>query len=530
MYKIMLAEDEPEVLRAIMDTIRWEDFSFSPPLGCRDGREAIAALEDGFAPDAVITDICMPFAGGLELARYVADHFPRAVVVVLSGYDEFMYAQQALKLKVYDYILKPVTPSSINTLLRRISEELDKRKINNIEDSMKILKGYFLNRLTSRKLDPVSLDENCRRHQLRFEGSRHLVMVMDMDMVSKFDVDFAGSLELARYGLYNIADELIGQDGQTLVFQAQDGIVNVIVSAKDEETCLEHAGKLAALVSTTVRQHISGTVSVGIGGTVNWPGNLYLSRKQAGDALSYRFFSGEASVIRITDIDDKESADFNASGYYREFESTLKAFNKAGAENVITGLFRELCENHRSLEGCVLCCQKLIVLLHEFVVQFGGENEMQALERMWEDANFHSAATIGQLEERIKLICGNLLDLFGPIQTDSAAAMILRAESYIRDNYKDPRLSLQSITEYLSISVSHFSAVFKSRTGCTFVEYLTAVRMAKAKQLLALSDRRTYETAEEVGYSDPHYFSAAFKRFTGMTPKEYREYSKEQSE
>lgn len=529
MYKIMLAEDEPEVLTAIMDTIRWEDFSFLPPVGCRDGRDAIAALENGFTPDALITDICMPFVDGLDLTRYVMERFPRTVVVVLSGYDEFMYAQQALKLKVYDYVLKPVTPASIKTLLGRISEELDTRKINDIEDSMHILKRHFLTRLSTRRLDARALEENCRRHKIHFPNGRHLVMVMDMDKLLTFDVDFDGSVELARYGLYNIADELIGEDGEALVFQGQDGLVNAIISGENSETCLARAESLARLVSGAVKQHLTGTVSVGIGQPVDLPGKLYLSRRQAVDALSHRFFSGENSILHFADIGGFESADVDFSSYYRGFESALKAFDKSGAGSVIAGLFQKLRKIRRPLDGCVLCCQKMIVLLHDFVDQFGGNAEMQALERMWEESGFHEAATIGQLEERLKFICESLLDLFGPIHADSSAAMVMRAESYIRDNYSDPGLSLQSITEHLAISVSHFSAVFKSRTGCTFVEYLTSVRMAKAKQMLALSDRRTYETAEAVGYSDPHYFSAAFKRYTGMNPKEYREYSKTRS-
>ena len=101
-----------------------------------------------------------------------------------------------------------------------------------------------------------------------------------------------------------------------------------------------------------------------------------------------------------------------------------------------------------------------------------------------------------------------------------------RTIGWIREHYGDPRLSLNMITEHLAISTSYFSAIFKSRTGATFVEYLTRVRMEKAQQILAFTDRRTYEAAEDVGFSDPHYFSVTFKRVTGLTPKEYREFSR----
>ena len=95
----------------------------------------------------------------------------------------------------------------------------------------------------------------------------------------------------------------------------------------------------------------------------------------------------------------------------------------------------------------------------------------------------------------------------------------------MKEHYNDPNLSLNTLTEYLAISNSYFSAIFKAKTGSTFIEYLTRLRMERAKQILSMTDRRTYEVAEDVGFSDPHYFSVAFKRVTGMTPKEYREYS-----
>lgn len=122
-------------------------------------------------------------------------------------------------------------------------------------------------------------------------------------------------------------------------------------------------------------------------------------------------------------------------------------------------------------------------------------------------------------------VCDKAFKILALTKSDTAAAQVSKAEKYIREHYGDPRLSLNMITEHLAISTSYFSAIFKSRTGATFVEYLTRVRMEKAQQILAFTDRRTYEAAEDVGFSDPHYFSVTFKRVTGMTPKEYREFA-----
>ena len=96
-----------------------------------------------------------------------------------------------------------------------------------------------------------------------------------------------------------------------------------------------------------------------------------------------------------------------------------------------------------------------------------------------------------------------------------------QAMEYIKDNYGNPDLSLNSVCEYLNISTSRFSTIFKEETGKTFLEVLTSVRMEKAKQMLQKTTMKNYEIAEKVGFSDPHYFGIAFKKATGMSPKEY---------
>lgn len=104
-----------------------------------------------------------------------------------------------------------------------------------------------------------------------------------------------------------------------------------------------------------------------------------------------------------------------------------------------------------------------------------------------------------------------------------------RAQAYIRERYADPELSLNDITSYLAVSTSYFSTLFKGGTGMTFLEYLTGVRMEKAREILTFTDLRSCEIAEKIGFSDPHYFSAAFKRATGLTPREYRERSRRET-
>ena len=126
MYQIMLVEDEMLVRESMAQNTNWEKFGFAPPHVFEDGRQALDQLES-VLPDVVITDICMPFVDGLELARNVYEKFPDTIVVVLTGFSEFSYAQKAIRYHVHDYLLKPVSPKEFDQLLENLSAELSRR-------------------------------------------------------------------------------------------------------------------------------------------------------------------------------------------------------------------------------------------------------------------------------------------------------------------------------------------------------------------------------------------------------------------
>lgn len=522
MYKIMLAEDEQEVLNAMLGLIQWERHGFEPPIGCRDGREAIACLEGGFVPDAVITDICMPFVDGLALTRYLNEHVPEAIVVVLTGYDDFAYAQKAIQLQVYDYVLKPVTPARINDLIARLKERLD--TLQHRDDTLRIVSSHFLNRLVTKKLDNTTITENCKIHRLEFPRRYHIVALLDVDLPTPITTEETNFLELMRYGLCNIAQELAENFSGALVFQGNDGGGILIMGADTTEHLYAQAPTLAKLISSTVRENLNLTVSAGIGEPVAYLDELPLSHQQAATALSYRFFYGESSILCSADIDIKKAQDVDYLSFSHQMESAVKTMDCDAAQSVVSQLMQALRDSHIPFDRCVLYCQKLVMTMLALVDTLLGRQELEALDSLLDQINFYTAPNLAKMEQILLEICQRAFAGLNAVKTDSAATQVLRAEAFIKKNYADPNLSLNVLTEHLSISTSYFSAIFKSKTGTTFVEYLTRLRMEKAKQVLSMTDRRTYEIAEDVGFSDPHYFSVAFKRVVGMTPKEYREY------
>lgn len=526
MYKVMLAEDEAEVLGAMLKTIHWENYGFEVPIGCRDGAEAIRCVEAGEQPDVLITDICMPFVDGLELTEYVTKHLPDAIVVILTGYDDFHYAQKAIKFQVFDYVLKPITPSCLCELLERLKVELDQRSRSD-GNSKEIVTNYFLNQLVHKKMDLSVISEYCRIYDIKFEGCYHVSALLDIDLPAQKTGAQDKSDDLLRYGLFNIAQEL-SQEYGVAVFQGREGLCNCIVSAADLESCFRLTGTLISHIAQTVHRALKVTVSAGIGEPVKSLDALYFSHQKAEKALESRFYYGENSILFSSEVDIKKSENIDYQNCERHLTEAVYTLNRTAAGDAVKELANQLKNTQAPLEKCVFYTQKLLMKMIMLADDIAGEQQADAMTKAFEGASLYSVSTLAQLVDRLDEMFDKAFEILLTLKTSSSASQVAKAELYIKEHFNNPELSLNSVTEHLSVSTSYFSSIFKERTGMTFVEYLTQLRMEKAKQLLTFTDYRTYEIAENIGFSDPHYFCVIFKRTTGLPPTEYREMHKNQ--
>lgn len=528
MYKIMLVEDEPEVLDSMLRIIRWELVGFETPRGCRDGRQALDLLEEGFTPDVVITDICMPHVDGLELTAWLGEHLPDTLVIILSGYDEFGYAQRAIQYRVHDYVLKPVTPYRVEEILVGAAEALRQQRFSSEHGIVQIAELHFLNRLLTAQMDAAVIAENCRQYSLNLDSAFYSVAVADIDRLPpQEDPDDSSELDLLRYALQNIAAELLQKQKGLTAFQGTDRTLKLISGGQTAEESSILIKNAVEEIAQKMQEALKCSLSAGFGESMADLSGLYYSHQQALSALALRFYSGEGSRIDFNEEIEKHGR-IDFMQYESQFEQAIRAFDTDTSLATLHKMFDALQKERVPFEKCVKYCQRLVVLLLNFTSSLVEDKELHLLESAWEKSNLYDAHTIKQMEQLMLAFCEQVFELQSLVSGDSTSALMLQAETFIKENYSNPKLSLQMVTDHLAISTSYFSSIFKTRFGATFVEYLTRMRMEKAKQILIFTDHRTYETAEEVGFSDPHYFSVAFKKFTGMTPKEYRENKRKQ--
>jgi two-component system response regulator YesN len=527
LYKLMIVDDEALVRDAIKTRMDWEAYGFECVCDCEDGEEALERMEV-YRPDAVLTDIYMPFMDGLALTREVSKRYPGTKVIILTGYDDFEYAQQAVKLKAFDFVLKPITATQLSEVLQKLKAELDeeRKKLKDLDalrrqlhESLPLLKERFLERMVTSEMTEAERNERFREFGIRWEGSCFVELAIDADdfPMANEPLQSNKSKELLRFAVFNIAQELSSKGIGTCVFRSREEKVFVIVSGPEAEQLETSAYRLAEEIRTAVSTYLPVTVSIGCSHSVTHLDRIPEAHRAATTALEYRFIVGKNEIIRSNEVEQRQQQMTSPAPY--AFEKELAARVKTGTEQEINEwierMFTEFRAGFIPVESCYSHIQRWLLHLENEASE-GGVN---LSEQIHEVPTF---PTLDALELWVKEVCRQTVQQLRSAQADIQTQQVASAKAYIRQHLDDVELSLRSVCKHVSMSTSHYSSIFKAHTGKTFIEYVTNERMAKAKELLKLTDLKSYEIAHKVGFNDPHYFSVTFKKATGDSPTEYR--------
>lgn len=529
MYKIIMIDDEDEVREGIKRKTNWEACGFQLVGDFDNGRDAYEALES-LQPDAVITDICMPFMDGLQLTELIAANYRDVKVIIVTGYEDFDYAKQAIKLKVKDYLLKPINSAEFTEFLHKLRLELDEERKqredvtflrHQFNESMPLLRERFLERLVTSCMRRDEIERKFQMFGLSLSGPSITVLALDIDEFHReFYNDQVAEEELLRFAAYNIFHEIMEKEQGGIVFRTRDDKLVALLSGDPERIDLT-CQTLAEHVRYSIEKYLNMTVTMGIGRTYSDLRDLPKAFQEALSALDYRFLLGKNRVISIGDMEFGSSLD-NLS--YIHMEKKLISAIKTGEKTVVTltlqDWINEMKKGTCSMDKCYGKLNKLLVALMNVLVETGFEDAAVLGDHSF--MQLYARKTLDDVRLWLEEICLALVDLLAEKRTKVSESQMEAAVAYIHSNYADEQLSLQQVCNHIYMSMSYFSALFKPHTGETFVEYVTRYRLDKAKEMLAASQLKTYELAAKVGYSDPQYFSVIFKRNTGMTPKEFR--------
>ncbi|MDO5422125.1 MAG: response regulator [Eubacteriales bacterium] len=529
MYKVLLVDDEALIREAISENIPWEDLGYRLTASCKNGREAMEIIRKD-PPDLLLTDINMPYMDGIELARLVYEEYQDTKVVIISGYDEFEYAKQAVKYQVLEYILKPITPQEMTETLLRIRAKLDEKRnqeasIRKIQGAysrnLPVLRGRFLNSLLLGKVDAKDIPGKMEDYRVSLQGPCYMTAIVTTDDLQPFlQQSTEYKKDLAYFAVYNIADEIVkrNQCGETLQSVDESTVLIFQGNAKMEEQVL----KLCEEIQESVKKYLNLACSIGIGLCVHSLERLNESYADAEKSLEFKFLLGPGQVIYAKNLlENRTRLDVNVPRFANALVLEIKADHREGIRTEIRNFISSLREIYVARNRSIFYIQNLILsVMNGLDTTSLNEDKIFSQEQDLFHA-IYQKEHLSEIAQELTAFCENLAESLHDEKDSYCKKQALFALDYIEKNYWDSSISLNSVCNYLAMSTSYFSSIFKAYTGETFIEALTKKRIEKAKSLLEHTTKKSYEIADEVGYSDPHYFSSAFKKMTGMTPTEY---------
>ena len=542
MLKTFLVEDEVVIREMIKKMIPWEQYGFELAGEAADGEMALPLILKS-KPDLLITDIKMPFMDGLTLCRLVKKELPDIRIVILSGYDDFNYAKQAISIGVEDYLLKPITKNAFIERLKEIHNRYEHEKTQReyyekfrleMQEYEKNASRDFFETLVRADSDLAELYRRADKLNLDIVAEAYNILIFTPD---------------TSEGNYNSYEECSDWEAEVqdkintyflnhpvaILFRHQVFSYAILVKGqkdtieKNTEECVK---ALQDILDQTERRT---DWFIAVGKSADRLSMLGHSYRTAVRANSFRYlYDGH-----ILDYQSLEAQKENPSDSRREDSVQLRnvninALNPAILQKFLSsGLAEEVDDFIRDYFNAIgqepmgsLVFRNYVVLnvrfsVLSFLKKLGcddSEISGQEMENIMDET--------GKTIEAAVAYCGKILKKAIALRDENAGdqnrSVLKLAVDFIDHNYMDEEISLNKAAHVANVSANHFSALFSQNMGQTFTEYLTDLRMSKAKELLRCTAMRSSEIAGEVGYKDAHYFSYLFKKTQGMTPSEYR--------
>lgn len=512
MIKIFVADDENFIREGIRNCVEnHAEYSFCGE--APDGELAIPLIQE-LKPDILIADIRMPFIDGLELSAIVKKSMPWLHIVLLSGHDEFKYAQQALVIGVDAYILKPVDSEKLLQTLDDVVQKIekDKHEYLNMEKMLKrdeleqtIIREHFLSHLVTGTESINEVMDSLQKQNVRILAKQYVVCQVEL-----FNLN---AEELKKVRL--LSDRLFENQEQIIWFVKGTDRLICIVKGDNKEAVREKAYETAQVIRHQFNLYLALEISVGIGSVTNRFSGIPESYRNACKALS-------GIKLRKNDIigfDDVKSQRFLEKPDLVSDVPMIEKLRYITSEDIPSVIEKQFYDLNNTQVDSVLY---RFYLLMDMLVAAAKLTKGKINKKL--EQSPQQILKISESWKECVRYTTEMLELMIDYRPEEErySKEIRLAKEYINQNFSEPSLSLYTVSKVVGFSPNHFSTVFSQETGETFIEYLTKRRIMEAKKLIMETDMRFVDIAYEVGYSDAHYFSYVFKKKTGKTPKEFK--------
>jgi two-component system response regulator YesN len=455
----------------------------------------------------------MPQIDGIELVARIDGMDFKPYTVVLSGYDDFKYAQKAIKYGVKAYLLKPVDRNELLNIVKKAEEEYLKKQnseasLHNMESS-----EFFSSQLKLMLLSDYSTRQEAEKlfHACNMDLTNNKYRVVSVNSCEVYA--YEDKLENNMSLVHNIMQYLNNSGTYGLSFMDNKNNLVLILNVKTNVNEL----------MDTINKMYGTRCTAGIGGAFQDVAEMRISYGQSDYALKYKLIASDKTVINYGDITEPDHNYVMPVRLIKNLAGMLDTERKDDLCKVINQIFEE--SNIRKyhleyLEKLSTCVRtEIIGYLSEYIphkIEFIKEQE-EGFKSIFEFYNLSDY--LRYLKKFVLNINEVLLRFKNNFNTDKTIEMALK---YVQENYRND-LTMAEVANHISLNYSYFSILFKEKIGMNFVDYLRMIRIEKAKELLQNSIYKIYEVSEMVGYNNTKHFTTTFRALTGISPKEYRE-------
>lgn len=536
MLKVFLVEDETIIREGLRDIIPWQQYGYTLVGDAGDGEQALPMIREQ-RPDVLITDIKMPFMDGLALSSLVSREFPNMKIIIISGYDDFEYARQAISIGVEQYLLKPITKAMLIKTLNDVQEKIQAEReqedyLQKFQSEMQEYEQFsrvrFFEQLVAGQLSVEEIYENAGQLGIPIHAHCYNLVMYSVQPSG----DNSGQKDGAGDRTAQVRDGLaqfFSVYPEYLTFRWN--LTTYVVLVKGEEAQME---VLTQRCIDAIRMHVlpyEGRLEwyAAVGQPTQRLSALASCFSEVSHIFSFRHLMSGQHVLtkEITEnfVGSEDESSLKNLDMAKIDPAVLHGFLQNGLPAEVDDFVEEYVGGLYDAAGSRLFCQYLMLNVRFTTIAFIEElgyvqeeflNELPGVQMV------SRHVTADELKSYLGEMLRKALEFREKESRSRSRDIIRQALAYIDENFADENISLKEVAGYTYVSANYFSAIFSQEMHQTFVEYLTQKRMERAKELLRQTDKRSAEVAAEVGYKDPHYFSFVFRKTQGCTPRDYR--------
>lgn len=528
MYNLLVVDDEELTREGIASVIASRENNSFNIYCAENGLQALEIIEKQ-SIQAMILDIKMPKMGGVEVLKSLYEKKINIKTIVLSGYEEFEYAKVAIEAGALNYIVKPIIPKEIIKIARELEEEINREvKLNQemenlrkqMQENLDIIKEKLFNDILCNRISEEAFWSRVDFLNLKIHGNMFQIAVIDIIKYNYFATE--EKYQLVNYSMYNFLKQYISDIEDLEYFQISSSQFIIVYSVQEKRAkkLIEELYYLKKKMDS--KFNICSTI--GIGNAYQGFENIRRTYLEAINTARFQVLSGRENIASISEIQEANiSYDYLFDS--EEFMIRMKLGDLCSVTDQLNETFDKIEQQKESsfdIENFNLFCMR--ILIYTFMALKGLNIDLSSinLNEKQELLEIYEMKSYVDIKNKIFSIIDQVSIKVEEFKKDKKKINIEKVKSIINQSYKQD-ITIKFIADQLYLNQNYLGQIFKNETNMSIIDYLNKVRVTKSKALLKNTDLMIYEIAENVGFNDSHYFSTVFKKFVGVTPKEYKE-------